>query len=412
MCGIFGFSSSKDNEINKLLGMFKKLQHRGKDGFGYVYKSGYIRKLGLIQDENEEMTREFIAHTRYSTSGKSTNINELHPIKKNDLYIVHNGNIPNFASNHDTTKLLEMCDEKNIEKSLINILNTIPASYCFLLYTSEGIYIVRDRYGIRPLCYKKEGDDLYISSESCVFENTENICFIKPGTIHHVKDGNIELVYEHDRTMNALCAFEIFYLMNPKSLIENKKIYDIRKDLGKLLSINDNFDKSYKVVGVPKSGLAAAYGYSLISKLEMIDAIELISEDRSFLTTNEERRLCCHKKFKYNKQLIKDQKIILIDDTIVRGTVLYEIVKNLKQYGAKEIHVRIPAPPIIDTCIYGISIRNKNELLMNNYKQSEIVKNYNLTSLKYLSIDDLKLIPNFPKQSYMKPFGKMFLNNT
>lgn len=406
MCGIYGFSSSQPMETDEILKYVKLLQHRGKDGYGYITESEYVRHLGVIKSINSKReTKQLVAHTRYTTSGLSRDVLQLHPIKHNDLYMVHNGNIPNI-DDHDTKYLLSLCDPDNIVESLIKIINTIPAAYCFLLYTHEAIYMVRDIHGIRPLSYCKYDESIYIASESCALPYDP--IFVPAGSIHRVSGGHIELVYQHPAAQESLCAFEIFYLMNPISKYYNMSIGDIRKNLGKKLAEYDNFDESYEVVGVPKSGLMAAEGYASHLDLDTLDAITLVNEDRSFITTQDERKMVCHKKFNFNPKLIKDKKIILIDDTIVRGTVLKEIVGHLYSLGAKEIHVRIPAPPIVDICIFGISIRKRDELLMNNYSLEEIIAMYNLSSLRYLSFKDLSQVIGFPKNSYMKPFGIEF----
>ena len=218
-------------------------------------------------------------------------------------------------------------------------------------------------------------------------------------------------IYKHPNSVNGICALEIIYFMNPNSCINGILIESIREELGKVMVeketlIPDNSD--YVVVGVPKSGLIYAKAYAKYLGLAYEQLIEKTvdcenGEDRTFILINDtERQKACRKKFKYAAEKIKGKKIVIIDDSIVRGTIITYIVECFKKCGAAEIHIRIPAPPIIDKCQLGIAIQTKEELIMHNRTVEDVKKYLKVDSLKYLSVNDLTM---FPKHSYKQYFG-------
>lgn len=448
MCGIFGIYSNKTSSeiINTVISNLSLLQHRGKDGCGIGYNTirdnkkyvKIIKKYGLVKDSlinysvADDLTHSCIGHIKYSTSGKSTKnnkldlteTNELQPlsgknINGNSIIIAHNGNIP-IIKGFDTQVLLNQIlnsetnieNNQNIENTLINIMNNIPAAYCLLIIVNDVLYVMRDRYGIRPLSYGEYNNSVYISSETRALENCENIKEIDSGTIMRIDKNGSHIIYKHPNSVNGICALEILYFMNPKSYINGLTIESIRSTLGIRLSTKeklvDNNTDDYVVVGVPDSGLIYAKAYAEHLSLQYSQLIEKVNncsngEDRTFiLINNDERQKACRKKFKYNSENIKNKKIIIIDDTIVRGTVIKTVIDNCKECGAVEIHIRIPAPPVIDICQLGIAIHSKEELIMNNRTINEVINMLDVDSLDYLTVEDLTM---FPKDSYMEFFG-------
>ena len=446
MCGIFGiYSLNASSIINEVIYRLSLLQHRGKDGCGIGYiseseskgKIECIKKPGLVKEAfnnymNYDHTYCCIGHLKYATSGKSVcnsqnlqtlNKSEMQPLIGRNLFsndailLVHNGNIPTIKQ-FDTQFIFNTLIKSNqsIESTLINIINKIPAAYCFLIIVNDTMYVMRDRYGIRPLsmgvlnnynCYK----NICISSETRALEHCINIKEITPGTIMRINKTGTQTIYQHPNSVNGICALELLYFMNPKSYITNISVEFIRNQLGKLIAQKENIIKpnsDYIVVGVPKSGIIYAKSYANALSLSYKQLIEKTEncengEDRTFILINDiERQKACRKKFKYDAKKIKGKKVVIVDDTIIRGTIITYIVECFKKCGAEEIHIRIPAPPVIDRCQLGIAIQSKEELIMNNKTVMEIQEYLGINSLKYLSVNDLTM---FPKHSYKEYFG-------
>ena len=362
MCGIFAIFNNKYNKnlLKKLVNSMKLLQHRGKDGYGIVYLQNQllinIKESGEINNDKLKTNNKCyscIGHLRYSTSGSSVKTGivkqlEIQPIRGYDdqigpFYLAHNGNIPNIT-NHDTTYLKDLImnyKEDTFEKKLIRLINEIPGAYTLVILTSSNtLYVMRDRFGIRPLCLGSSNEEYYVSSESCAFsDDIKYIRDVNPGELLRIDENGIKTLYNHPTSKLCLCSFEILYFLNENSYTDGLYIKNIRYNLGKILAL---------------------------------------------------------------KEKIKDKNIVIVDDTIVRGNVIKSIIRNLKKYGAKEIHVRIPAPPVIDICELGISIQSKNELIMNNKTVSQVCNEIGATSLVYLDIQDLQ---HFPKTSYNQCFS-------
>ena len=435
MCGIFAvYSRKKSNDvINNVINNLKLLQHRGKDGCGISYINNknqltLYKVLGKVRDvfdkyENNDETNICIGHVRYSTSGKSmkNNIknndkqNELQPFigensNKDKISIVHNGNIPNIKS-HDTQYILNiiLSSKDTIENTLIKIVNEIPASYCLLLIVNDKLYVVRDRYGVRPLSYGFTINDIYISSETRALNDCHTINYIDSGSIHRIDENGINLVYKHKNRIEGICLFEILYFMNPYSYYRDEMISDIRMKIGEILAKKEDykFDDNYVVVGIPSSGLMYAEGYANYLKLENKRYVKktencLNGEDRTFILLNDAlRKEACRKKFKFDERL-KNKNVIIIDDTIVRGNVMKTIIESLRLMGVNQIHIRIPSPPVVDVCQLGIAIQNKEELIMNNRTVEDVRNILKVDSLRYLELKDFDFIS---KDCYSECFG-------
>tara|TARA_B100000575_G_C23142598_1_gene665477 strand:- start:5431 stop:6765 length:1335 start_codon:yes stop_codon:yes gene_type:complete len=434
MCGIFAIFNNKYNKnLTELFNSLQRLQHRGKDGYGivYVYETDSLITTKGEGELNNKMleriadvkSRSCVGHLRYSTSGSTIKNGllkrtELQPIRGFDnhsgkpFYIAHNGNIPNIK-NHDTTyikNLLENDNNNNMENKLINLINEIPAAFSIIILTNDNVlYAVRDRFGIRPLCIGQYNEKYYISSESCAFGNYVNyLRDINPGELIRIDNNGFHSLYTHKKAKLNLCTFEILYFLNEKSYVDGLQIKNVRKNLGKILAkkediLNKNIN-DYTVIGIPLTGILYGKSYAKTLNIhykQLIHKNEKIS--RTFIILNEiQRKKACNDKFFYDKENIKGRKLIIVDDTIVRGNVIKAIIRNLKRCGAKEIHVRIPAPPVIDICELGISIQNKEELIMNNKTVEEVCKEIKANSLKYLEIEDLEY---FPENSYNQCFS-------
>jgi len=426
MCGIFGIYSenyTQDN-VDTLFNCLKLLQHRGKDGHGIAYltvKKSFLcmKKKGLLENTILRPTASYsgIGHLRYSTSGYSTQtgrikLNECQPLKgilpTEDYYLVHNGNVPNIDG-HDTTYINQLImSYKNIslERRIINLLNFIPAAYSIMILTKTALYVVRDRYGIRPLCLGKLNDNYCVSSETCAFENISYLRDVKPGELVKIDKNGLKTLYLHPKSNNSLCSFEILYFMNEKSFADGLIISNIRKNLGRKLAEKEtiiHYGSEYIVIGIPETGICSGQSYAEYMNLEYKQAIiKNENQTRTFIILDEiERKKACDSKFFYNKNILANKKIVIVDDTIVRGNIIKSIIFNLKKCGVKEIHIRIPAPPVIDICELGIAIQSKTELIMNGKTIDEVKIELDVDSLVYLKVDELE---HFPKNSYNQCF--------
>lgn len=419
MCGISGIydKNNNDNNITEIVTVLKTLQHRGKDSCGISYidkdnvvtikNKGTVKRVfgsGIIKD-NINMC---IGHVRYTTSsGNGGESNEIQPLNNDILTLVHNGNIP-IVSGHDTTHIFNLLSKSDdIEKSLIEINENIPASYCFIIVNKGNMYVMKDRYGIRPLSYGFKDSKIIVSSETVGLEGCINIKEVKSGELLKINDNGIKQIYQNSKSVDGICLFELIYFMNPYSIYNDILIKEYRRKLGEKLADKNKLilDEDYIVIGIPNSGIEAAKAYSEKLNIRYSQSItkkDENNEGRSFiLKTNEERNKMC-KKFIYNTSEMKDKKIIIVDDTIVRGNVMKNIIKNVKEIGVKEVHVRIPAPPVVDICQLGIAISSKEELIMNNQTVEEVSEILNIDTLEYL---DLKELTFFPSDGYSECFG-------
>ena len=430
MCGIFGIYSFNIGRIrlDDILSYLKQIQHRGKDSHGVAYvksNSSIIhlhKKKGLV-DNSTDVNNSFdlnygIGHVRYGTSStKNYTLKEAQPLigMENKIALVHNGNIPNIKT-HDSGYLLELIIHNleinggDMKKSLIDLITIIPAAYSLMIMYENKIYVLRDKFGIRPLYYCITDNCCLVCSETVAFPKDYTYGEVNPGEILEISDTGIVPIYQHPEWQNSLCAFELLYFMSPNNAYRNKSVYDIRKQLGHVLAFDDKeiVKQNTIVVGVPTSGIAYGKGYSAELYLPYQQVISKnntgFGVDRTFiLKNNEERNKACREKFKYDEAGIRGKNIVVVDDTIVRGNVIKNIILQLKSCGAREIHIRIPSPPVIDTCQLGIDIKTREELLMYNNNLEEARAYLEVDSLRFLEVKDLT---EFPLECYAHCFGK------
>ena len=427
MCGIFGIFSQTSNVSNTelLYKSLKSLQHRGKDGYGICFLSKknditFLRNKGLIPEKIPLIpTKSCIGHLRYSTSGYSLKTGklqtqELQPLRgiipDYEYCLAHNGNIPNIDG-HDTkflnTEIMRLNQTLSMERRLINLMMNVPAAYCLLILTPNALYAVRDRYGIRPLCIGQDGRNYYVSSESCAFEDHINfVRDVKPGEIVRIDQNGIEQVFLHPTPQNSLCSFELLYFASEYSYIDGLHIQNIRKNLGAILAKRENhlsYWSDYTVIGIPETGICSGRAYAKYLNLNYKQAIKKrANQTRTFIILDEQKRkLACDNKFHYDCKEIKNKNVIIVDDTIVRGNIIKSIIKHLKKCEVGEIHIRIPAPPVIDICELGIAITKKEELLMNNKTIEDARKELEVDSLVFLTTEELE---HFPELTYNQCF--------
>lgn len=428
-CGLFGLflNSATEQCIYDVISGLELLQHRGQEGAGLAFTDNnkiVLKKgLGLVNDVFNDLdlnvkSNKCIGHVRYSTSGNSkTNIlsqlNECQPLKGRskgtDFYLAHNGNIPQIKE-HDTQYIINFLEKNNnsLENNLINLLELIPVAYCLLIITNNEIYVVRDRYGIRPLSIGFLNKDICITSETCALGKYNFLRDVLPGEIIKINDLGLQTLYKSSDTRLSICALEFIYFMRPNSFSHGMYVADVRKKLGIIMANKEDLDLSsneYVVIGIPFSGILYGQAYAEKLNLPYKQLINKAYNKRTFIApTNKERSILCSKKFIFDYYLLKDKKIIIIDDSIVRGNVIKTITNKLYNIGVKEIHVRIPSPSIIDRCQLGIDIVSKEELLAVNKKTEDIAKILNVNSIKYLTCKELKTV--IPENSYMECFGE------
>ena len=419
MCGIAGIYNYDKNDtiLNDTLEIMKKLQHRGKDSYGlsfYNNKINIIKKKGQINNFQIDVLENIVScigHLKYKTSNmdnKNINVDEIQPIcdiKHKNIAIVHNGNIPNLEI-FDTKYIYDIIVKfHDIRDGLVYLIDKIPASYSIIVQYYDFLYVLKDKYSIRPLSYGYKSNNIHIASESVGLTDCINITEVNGGQILEINNDSIREIYNHDVYYDNICAFEFIYFMNPNSFYKDISVKSIRELLAKRLTMREthNFDDEYIVIGVPNSGIVYGKEYSKILNLNYLQLIQKNTNERTFISIDESTaKQTCHKKFLFLKDKLKDKKVIIIDDTIVKGNVIRHIINNLKICDVKEIHVRIPSPPVIDICQLGIPINDTSKLLMYKKNTQIVCEMLNINSLIYLLKEDLEMIPF---DTYKECFG-------
>ena len=429
MCGIFGvYSFSGSNVSSKIYYGLYALQHRGQEGSGIsTYDGRNIKKykgIGLVPDIytneilNELVGSVGIGHVRYSTTG-DTIIENCQPFVVSSsigsLSIVHNGDIVNsqklkveleklghiFLSSTDSEVIAhllvkELLKTDNIVEALQNISKELIGSYSIIVMHNNKLIGLRDPNGFKPLCIgEDENGDLYLSSESCGLDviNAKLIRDVAPGEIVLINENGIssyELPNKLPSEKTSFCMFEYVYFARPDSIIDGINVYNVRRKIGKILAKEQPANGDI-VVPVPDSGITSAMGYSEEIGIPYYEGlIKNRYVGRTFIIpTQEERILAVRLKLNPIKHLLKNKKVILIDDSIVRGTTSKRLVDLVKKAGAKEVHLRIGSPKIVSPCFYGIDMPTKEELIGNSKTVEEIKQYISADSLGYLSIEGL-----------------------
>ena len=429
-CGVFGILDSKgENVAHTIYYGLCALQHRGQESAGIAVCNtegplGNLlchKNMGLVNeifspDVLSELTGNIgIGHVRYSTTGEST-IKNAQPIAinyfKGTLALVHNGNITNMdelknslqengAIFHSTTDseiityqiALERTKTNSIEEAVYKTARKIKGGFALIIMSPQKMIGVRDPYGLKPLCLGKRNGSYILASESCALNavGAEFVRDILPGEIITIQKNDIKNNYALCNQTHAHCIFEYIYFARLDSTMDGINIYDARVRAGEALA------KSYPVeadlvVGVPDSGIAAAMGYAKQSHIPYGIAFQKNSYvGRTFIKpTQNERETAVQIKLNVISSTIKDKRIILIDDSIVRGTTISKLITMLKKAGAKEVHVRISSPPFLHPCYYGTDVPTNHLLIASKHTNEEIRDQIGADSLGYLNIDDFK----------------------
>ena len=426
-CGVFGVIASKPINAAEICyyGLYA-LQHRGQESCGIVVNDDGVfvshKDLGLVNDVfSKEVLSSFpagtmaVAHTRYGTTGAS-NRNNCQPIEVNHqkgrMAIAHNGNLSNaaelrselelsgaiFHTSSDTETIAyivtkERLQSPSIEEALSRAMNILEGAYSLILLSPQKLICARDPYGFRPLCYGKTEDGMYIiASESCALKavGAEFIRDVEPGEILIFSKDGIRSRKEHcGKKEKKICVFEYIYFARPDSVVDGIPVHEARINAGMALARTHPVSADI-VIGVPDSGLDAALGYSRESGIPCeIGLIKNKYIGRTFIAPD--GRLDQVKiKLSAVESVVKDKRIVLIDDSIVRGTTSGRIVRLLREAGAKEVHMRISAPPFLFPCYYGTDIDSQDNLIACRYSVPEIAEMIGADSLGYLPKEHLK----------------------
>lgn len=423
-CGVFGISSDINASFNSILGLHA-LQHRGQESFGIVTSHGnklysyhFPGQVSSILDYVDEIKKSLpgnysIGHVRYSTSGSK---DVMQPIvgssKFGDFAVAHNGNLINtfklreqliskgcvFKTDIDTevvVHLVSTSTKNSFLESFIDALQQTKGAYSFLAINRDIVVGVRDPSGIRPLVLGKLNDSYVFASETCALDivNADFIREVKPGELIIIDcHGKLTSTFPFLQQKSSFCIFEYVYFSRPDSMMENKSIYEARKEIGKVLAKESPpTNNADMIVPIPDSGIPAAIGYSEHSGLPMeFGIIRNHYIGRTFIQpTAEVREVRVKLKYNSNKHILQDKNIILVDDSIVRGSTLKSIVLMLKNSGVREIHLKISSPPIKHSCFYGIDTPDSKDLVAANLSIEEIKESIGVNSLSFLSIDGL-----------------------
>src|SRR5882672_6798069 len=437
-CGVFGVYGHPNAAELTYYGLYA-LQHRGQESAGIVTSDGRQfrehKGMGLVsQIFNGEVLHNLvgslaIGHTRYSTTG-SSHLRNAQPLTadcvRGQIAIAHNGNLTNatqlrdeleakgsmFQTTVDSEIILNLMAQPTLngdENYLVQAVHRLEGAYSVVMMTETEMVGLRDPFGFRPLCIGKVDDAWVLASETCALDliHAKFVREVEPGEIVVFdKDTNkngaplsIQAFPEQER--RAFCIFEYVYFARPDSNIANRSVYKVRVELGRQLA-RENPIKADIVVPVPDSGNCAALGYSLESNIPYEMAfIRNHYVGRSFLQPSQLiRDFNVRVKLNLIPDLVKDKRVIVVDDSIVRGTTCKARVNTLKEAGAKEVHVRVSCPPHRNPCVYGIDFPDRSKLMAANHSQEEIRKYLNADSLHYLSQEGMVKATGLPKESF------------
>ena len=428
-CGIVGISSREDVNMPEFLfyGLFS-LQHRGQESAGLAYsRQGKIksyRSVGMVSQALSHYLSEShpsklgIGHVRYSTHG-TNKLENAQPIvvscSKGEISLAHNGNISNsellqerliaegsiFQSTTDTELLLHMIArsrQPSFRDALVECLGLIEGAYCFLLMHDEKLYAVRDPHGFRPLVMGSRDGQVMFASETCALNMFQagDIREIEPGEMVTV-DGTritserLPTPHEHAEPRRAHCIFELIYFARPDSEVFGRTVHMARKKMGEMLARSDSVQADI-VIAVPDSGNSAALGYSHASGIPLEQGLTRNHYmGRTFIQpTPAMREAGVRMKLHPVREAIAGKRVVVIDDSLVRGTTSRQIVKLLREAGAREVHLRLCSPPVRYPCFYGIDIPTHEELISNRLDPAGIAREIDADTVRFLSRDALR----------------------
>ncbi|WP_193175576.1 amidophosphoribosyltransferase [Oricola nitratireducens] len=421
-CGVFGIFGRSDAASFVALGLHA-LQHRGQDAAGIVTFDGSQfhaeRHVGLIGDNFTKPSviarlsgDRAIGHTRYPTTGDSglRNVQPLFAeLESGGLAVAHNGNVTNamtvqrelqragaiFSSTSDTETLLHLVavsPEKDLLAKFIDGLKKLEGAYSFVALSPKKMLGARDPLGIRPLVLGDLEGSWILASETCALDimGARFVRDVKPGEVVVITDKGLESHFPFEQQKGRFCIFEYVYFARPDSYVEGKNVYEARKNIGVELAREKPVEADI-VVPVPDSGVPAAIGYAQEAKLPFeLGIIRNHYVGRTFIQpTDSIRHMGVKLKHNANRLSLEGKRVILVDDSIVRGTTSQKIVQMVREAGAKEVHMRIASPPTVSSCYYGVDTPETNKLLASRMNVEDMADFIRVDSLGFLSIDGL-----------------------
>jgi len=432
-CGVFGvYGNSRAAELT-FFGLYS-LQHRGQESAGIVtcnkgnfhlHKGmGLVAEVFAHKNALTKLTGKIaIGHTRYSTTGASSLIN-IQPFiitnRNRNLAIAHNGNLTNsrklrgsldsagaiFQTTSDTEIIMHLAARSSKRSRIAQIcdaLNTVKGAFSLLFLTETGLIAARDPYGFRPLSLGKYRKAYVVASETCAFDliGAKYIRDIEPGEVLEINDKGLKSYRLNHKPKHAFCIFEYIYFSRPDSKIFGENVDKVRRRLGRLLAREHPVDADI-VIGIPDSANTATLGYSEESGIKFeIGLIRNHYVGRTFIDPYQNiRDLDMKVKFNPVKGVLKGKRVVVVDDSIVRGTTSRKLVQMIRGAGAKEVHFRISSPPIISPCFFGIDMPTREELIASNMSVKNIEKFLGVDSLHYLSLKGMLSLSGLPDTTF------------
>jgi amidophosphoribosyltransferase len=421
-CGVFGVWGHPDASALTALGLHA-LQHRGQEAAGIVAYDGEQfhahRGLGHVSENfssKEVISRlpghSAIGHVRYATTGEVA-LRNVQPLfadfEFGGLAICHNGNLTNsyhlrrqlvrrgslFQSTSDTEVIVHLIATSlkgTVEERVIDALRQVEGAYSLAALSADGLVGVRDPLGVRPLVLGRLGDAWIIASETCAFDiiGADFVREIEPGEIVVINGSGVRSLKPFGRYARRICVFEYIYFARPDSIMEGTSVYEARKRIGAELARESHVDADI-VIPVPDSGVPAALGYAAESRIPFeLGIIRNHYVGRTFIEpTDQIRHLGVKLKHNANKANLKGRRVILVDDSIVRGTTSTKIVEMVRSAGASEVHMRISSPPTSHPCFYGIATPERDKLLASRFDVGAMTQFIGADTLAFISIDGL-----------------------
>ncbi len=419
-CGVFGIYGHKDAARHTYLGLYA-LQHRGQESAGIAISNrkgvNCFRGMGLVSDVfNERAIRSLkgdiaIGHVRYSTTGSSVIENAQPFLVKyvgGHVAVAHNGNLVNskelrdsleadgsiFQSSMDSEIIVHLIakEKGTFEDKLTAALKKIKGAFSLTILTEDKMIAVRDPHGFRPLCIGKVDNAYVAASETTALDliEAEYVREVEPGEIVVIDDKGLRSIKPFDKVKPAQCIFEFIYFARPDSYVFGESVYDIRKELGRQLAIEHPVDADI-VLPVPDSGNYAALGFANETGIPFeLGIVRNHYVGRTFIQPSQRiRDLGVKIKLNPVKKLIEGKRVVLVEDSIVRGTTSRVRIKAMREAGAKEVHMRISCPPLISPCFFGIDFPTAKELIASSRSVERIRKSIGMDSLRYLSLDGM-----------------------
>lgn len=431
-CGVVGIYGHKNAAQLTYLALYA-LQHRGEESAGIVSYDGrkvYQHKgMGLVGDVFGEGAlgklkgHQAVGHVRYSTTGSSS-VKNVQPLlvnhKKGYIAVAHNGNLTNsvelrneledagsiLQTSMDSELIIHFLvrdHQNNYAQKIAPIASRMEGAYSFVIMVNDKIYAMRDPHGFRPLCIGKVDGGYVVASETCALDMIQAayVRDVEPGEVVVIDKGGVSSMRQQKKRRHAFCIFEYIYFARPDSNIFTKSVYLARKNLGRALAREHPADADI-VMPIPDSGTYAALGYAEESKIPLEMAyVRNHYIGRTFIQPSQLIR-DFKVKVKLNpiRDLLKGKRIVVVEDSIVRGTTSRSRVRELRKAGAAEIHMRVSCPPLVSPCFYGIDFPTKRELIASSHSVEEIRQFIGVDSLKYLSLDGMLGAMMIPKEEF------------